>query len=86
MQTFSDVLTRQLRADSGRPLVTFYDDATGERVELSVTTYANWVAKAASACSPTSTISSAASGSASTCRRTGSARSSSAPRGRSAWW
>ena len=28
--------------------MTFYDDATGERVELSVTTYANWVAKAAS--------------------------------------
>jgi uncharacterized protein (TIGR03089 family) len=28
-------------------LVTFYDDATGERVELSVTTYANWVAKTA---------------------------------------
>ena len=34
--------------DPGRPLVTFYDDATGERVELSVTTYANWVAKTAS--------------------------------------
>lgn len=48
MQTFSEVLTRQLRADAGRPLVTFYDDATGERVELSVTTYANWVAKVAS--------------------------------------
>ena len=39
---------RLLRADPGRPLVTFYDDATGERTELSVTTYANWVAKAAS--------------------------------------
>jgi uncharacterized protein (TIGR03089 family) len=46
--TFSEVLTRQLRADAGRPFVTFYDDATGERVELSVTTYANWVAKTAS--------------------------------------
>jgi uncharacterized protein (TIGR03089 family) len=46
--TFSQVLTRQLRADPGRPLITFYDDATGERVELSVATYANWVAKAAS--------------------------------------
>ena len=33
--------------DPARPLVTFYDDATGERVELSVTTYANWVAKTA---------------------------------------
>lgn len=48
MTTFSEVLTRQLRADAGRPFVTFYDDATGERVELSVTTYANWVAKVAS--------------------------------------
>ncbi|MGB0099655.1 MAG: TIGR03089 family protein [Nocardioides sp.] len=48
MTTFSEVLTRQLRGDAGRPFVTFYDDATGERVELSVTTYANWVAKTAS--------------------------------------
>ena len=35
-------------ATPGRPLLTWYDDGTGERVELSVTTYANWVAKAAS--------------------------------------
>ncbi len=48
MTTFADVLARQLRADSSRPLITFYDDSSGERVELSVTTYANWVAKAAS--------------------------------------
>ena len=48
MTTFADVLARLLRADSSRPLVTFYDDASGERVELSVTTYANWVAKTAS--------------------------------------
>lgn len=48
MTTFAEVLARQLRADSARPLITFYDEATGERVELSVTTYANWVAKAAS--------------------------------------
>jgi uncharacterized protein (TIGR03089 family) len=46
--TFSDVLAAQLKGDAGRPLVTFYDGVTGERVELSVTTYANWVAKAAS--------------------------------------
>jgi uncharacterized protein (TIGR03089 family) len=46
--TFSEVLARQLRGDSSRPFITFYDDATGERVELSVTTYANWVAKTAS--------------------------------------
>ena len=42
-----DALERRLRGDAGRPLVTFYDDATGERVELSVATYANWVAKTA---------------------------------------
>jgi uncharacterized protein (TIGR03089 family) len=46
--TFAAVLAEQLRRDPGRPLVTFYDDATGERIELSVTTYANWVAKTAS--------------------------------------
>ncbi|MCX6464282.1 MAG: TIGR03089 family protein [Pseudonocardiales bacterium] len=32
---------------SPRPLITFYDDATGERVELSGTTTANWAAKTA---------------------------------------
>ena len=48
MTTFTDVLQRRLRGDAGQPLVTFYDDATGERVELSVATYANWVAKTAS--------------------------------------
>ncbi|MBM7519299.1 TIGR03089 family protein [Nocardioides nitrophenolicus] len=46
--TFPAVLAARLRTDPGRPLVTFYDDATGERVELSVTTWANWVAKASS--------------------------------------
>ena len=46
--TFSTVLSDQLRAEPGRPLVTFYDHGTDERVELSVTTYAKWVAKAAS--------------------------------------
>jgi uncharacterized protein (TIGR03089 family) len=44
--TFAEVLAAQLRRDPGRPLLTFYDHATDERVELSVTTYANWVAKA----------------------------------------
>jgi uncharacterized protein (TIGR03089 family) len=48
MTTFSDVLARRLRTDPGSPLVTFYDLASGERVELSTTTYANWVAKTAS--------------------------------------
>lgn len=46
--TFADVLATRLRNDPGQPLVTFYDHATGERVELSVTTWANWVAKASS--------------------------------------
>lgn len=44
--TFTEVLAAQLRRDPGRPLLTFYDHASDERVELSVTTYANWVAKA----------------------------------------
>jgi uncharacterized protein (TIGR03089 family) len=48
VSTFAAVLADRLRREPGRPLVTFYDDATGERVELSVTTYANWVAKAGS--------------------------------------
>ncbi len=46
--TFPDVLASRLRQDPGQPLVTFYDHGTGERVELSVTTWANWVAKAGS--------------------------------------
>lgn len=46
--TFAAALAALLRTDAARPLVTFYDDATGERIELSVTTYANWVAKTAS--------------------------------------
>ncbi len=45
--TFPDVLADHVRRSGSRPLVTFYDDATGERVELSVVTYANWVAKTA---------------------------------------
>ncbi|MFF4018150.1 TIGR03089 family protein [Streptomyces sp. NPDC001843] len=46
-RTPADLLGSALAADPGRPLVTFYDDATGERVELSVATFANWVAKTA---------------------------------------
>ena len=48
MTTFPQVLGALLRAEPGRPLVTFYDDATAERTELSVTTWANWVAKVSS--------------------------------------
>nr|WP_269204515.1 TIGR03089 family protein [Motilibacter deserti] len=41
------MLRDALTADPARPFVTFYDDATGERVELSVLTFDNWVAKTA---------------------------------------
>jgi uncharacterized protein (TIGR03089 family) len=46
--TFAALLDHELRSNPGRPFLTFYDERTGERVELSVTTYANWVAKTAS--------------------------------------
>jgi uncharacterized protein (TIGR03089 family) len=41
------MLAERLRRDPARPAVTFYDDATGERVELSTATLDNWVAKTA---------------------------------------
>ncbi|WP_327290870.1 TIGR03089 family protein [Streptomyces sp. NBC_01198] len=47
LDTPAGLLASALRGDPGRPLITFYDDATGERVELSVATFANWVAKTA---------------------------------------
>jgi hypothetical protein len=43
--TPAELLAGELRRDPGRPLVTSYDETTGERVELSVATVANWVAK-----------------------------------------
>ena len=46
MQTYPETLAQALRTDPGGPFVTFYDEASGERQELSTTTYANWVAKA----------------------------------------
>jgi uncharacterized protein (TIGR03089 family) len=45
--TPTDLLTRELSRDGSRPFLTYYDDASGERVELSVATTANWVAKTA---------------------------------------
>ncbi len=45
--TFPRVLRARLAGEAARPLLTAYDDATGERTELSVTTYANWVSKTA---------------------------------------
>jgi len=46
-RTPADLLRSALATDPSRPLITFYDDATGERVELSVATFANWVSKTA---------------------------------------
>ncbi|WP_179816295.1 TIGR03089 family protein [Allostreptomyces psammosilenae] len=46
-RTPADLLRAALAADPARPLLTFHDDATGERVELSVATFDNWVAKTA---------------------------------------
>jgi uncharacterized protein (TIGR03089 family) len=48
--TPATLLAGALRAAPARVLLTFYDDATGERAELSVTTFANWVAKTANLC------------------------------------
>jgi uncharacterized protein (TIGR03089 family) len=47
MTTPAELLRTAARPDPGRPFVTFYDDSTGERVELSFTTFDNWVAKTA---------------------------------------
>ncbi|OMC40189.1 TIGR03089 family protein [Mycobacterium sp. GA-1841] len=41
------VLDPLLAADPAGPRITFYDDATGERIELSTVTMANWAAKTA---------------------------------------
>lgn len=41
------VLDPVLAADPAGPRVTYYDDATGERVEVSAITLANWAAKTA---------------------------------------
>jgi uncharacterized protein (TIGR03089 family) len=41
------LLASALVRDPAGPLLTFYDDATGERTELSATSLANWVAKTA---------------------------------------
>jgi uncharacterized protein (TIGR03089 family) len=41
------LLAGALRRDPAGPLLTYYDDSTGERAELSTTTLLNWVAKTA---------------------------------------
>lgn len=47
MTTPADLVRTAARPDAARPFLTFYDDATGERIELSFTTLDNWVAKTA---------------------------------------
>lgn len=46
-ETPAELLRTEVRRDGARPFLTFYDDATGERVELSAITFDNWVAKTA---------------------------------------
>jgi uncharacterized protein (TIGR03089 family) len=46
-ETIPNMLAAVVAADAARPLLTWYDDATAERVELSGATLANWVAKTA---------------------------------------
>jgi hypothetical protein len=41
------LLDAALRRDGARPLLTWYDDRSGERIELSVATASNWAAKTA---------------------------------------
>ncbi len=45
--TIPALLAVQVAADPARPFVTWYDLADGDRIELSVLTTANWVAKTA---------------------------------------
>jgi uncharacterized protein (TIGR03089 family) len=45
MSTPAELFRAAAGTDPGRPFLTYYDDASGERVELSYTTFDNWVAK-----------------------------------------
>jgi uncharacterized protein (TIGR03089 family) len=47
MDTVSGLLSDAAATDPTRPLLTYYDDDTGERTELSGATLTNWVAKTA---------------------------------------
>jgi uncharacterized protein (TIGR03089 family) len=42
-----ELFSTAIRRDGAGPFLTYYDDATGERIELSALTTANWVAKTA---------------------------------------
>jgi uncharacterized protein (TIGR03089 family) len=43
----SELMHRQVRTNGHAPFLTFYDDRSGERTELSYATFDNWVAKTA---------------------------------------
>src|SRR5215475_9540709 len=47
MDNVSGLLSGAIAADPTRPQLTYYDDGTGERTELSGATLDNWVAKTA---------------------------------------
>lgn len=47
MSLTDELLGPLLRDDAAAPRITYYDDATGERVEVSGATLANWAAKSA---------------------------------------
>ena len=42
-----ELFAAAVRRDGGAPFLTYYDDTSGERIELSAVTTANWVAKTA---------------------------------------
>lgn len=43
--TLPELFGAAVRRDGANPFLTYYDDVTGERIELSAVTTANWVAK-----------------------------------------
>ena len=45
--TIPELFAAAVRRDGASPFLTYYDDASGERIELSALTTANWVAKTA---------------------------------------
>lgn len=47
MTTLTDALLERISTDRMGPRITYYDDASGERIELSTVTLANWAAKTA---------------------------------------
>ena len=56
MTSCQEHLRRALADDPANPRLTYYDDASGERVELSTTTLVNWVAKTVNVLTLTRTI------------------------------